>query len=158
MIKIDEKLTEPLIKKAANIARKRTNHNFHKEDGDTLHRMLNIMNINTYVQPHKHDNPDKREAFIILKGKGLVIEFDDDGNITDYIHLDPQKLSHGCEIAAKTWHTVICLEDNTVFYEVKDGPYHPLNDKDFAAWAPKEGDKKCLGYIEQLLKQIGIES
>jgi len=156
MIKINIDFFAPLIEKAKVSERKRTNHNFHKEFSDTLQRMLNVMNINTYVQPHKHENPDKREAFIILKGRGMVIEFDDTGKITDYISLDPLKGNHGCEIAARTWHTIICLEDNTIFYEVKDGPYNPKDDKNFATWAPIEGDENCLGYTNQLLKQIGL--
>jgi len=156
MIKIDNKFITPLIEKAKKAERKRTNYNFHKELSDTLQRMLNLMNKTTYIQPHKHENPDKREAFIILKGKGVVIEFDNDGKIKDYILLDPSIGNHGCEVAEKSWHTIICLEDNTVFYEVKDGPYNAADDKNFAAWAPKEGDIGCLEYNEKITKQLSL--
>lgn len=38
-----------------------------------------------------------------------------------------------------TWHTLAVLEPGTVLFELKPGPYLPLADKEFAAWAPAEG-------------------
>jgi len=154
MIKIDKSFTDPLIEKAAKSVRRRTNYNFHIVLEDTLQRMLNIMNIDTYVCPHKHINPDKREAFILLQGKVLVFEFDDSGRIKDYIMLDREKGSHGCEIGQRSWHTIICLENNTVLYEVKDGPYDVSTDKVFATWAPSEGDVACVQYNQSLIKKV----
>ena len=72
---IDDKLIKPLTIKAANSVRKRTNYNFHKRNDDPLQRMLNVLQPGTYVQPHKHENPDKRETFIILQGRLLIILF-----------------------------------------------------------------------------------
>lgn len=157
MIKIDKALINPLVEKAGKSERKRTNFNFHKVLSDPLQRMLNVMDKSTYIQPHKHEDPDKREAFLILKGKGLVIEFDEYGNIVDHIILDPNIGSFGCDLDAKTWHTIICLEDGSVFYEAKDGPYEPLDDKCFASWAPKEGDPECERYNNNLKKLMGVE-
>ncbi len=154
MIKIDREFTNSLIEKAAHSERRRSNYNFHKDLSDTLQRMLNIMNTDTYVCPHKHINPDKREAFILLTGKVLVLEFDDSGKITDYIILDNKNGSYGCEIELKSWHTIICMEDTTILYEVKDGPYDAVTDKVFASWAPKEGDTDCLEYNKKLLKEV----
>jgi len=37
---------------------------------------------------------------------------------------------------------------------VKNGPYSPLDDKNFASWAPKEGEEKCRTYMEKLVKQL----
>ena len=36
-------------------------------------------------------------------------------------------------------------------YEIKDGPYNPIDDKNFAPWAPKEGSEDVPEYIERLL-------
>ncbi|MCF6240399.1 MAG: WbuC family cupin fold metalloprotein [Bacteroidales bacterium] len=154
MIKINQNFTNELIVKAQNSVRRRTIYNFHKELSDTLQRMLNVMNKDTYVQPHKHENPDKREAFIILKGKVLVIEFDNSGNLVDYILLSREHENYGCEIAPGTWHTIICLEDNSIIYEVKDGPYVQETDKQFADWAPEEGNKTCLDYNAKLIQNL----
>jgi len=155
MIKIDKKFTDSLIVEASKSERKRATFNFHKELSDTLQRMINTMNTDTYVQPHKHQHPDKREAFILIKGKALVVEFDDHGTIADYILLDRNAESYGCEIEPGYWHTIICLEDNTMLYELKDGPYDAKTDKKFASWAPKEGDARCQAYIKKIAKELG---
>jgi cupin fold WbuC family metalloprotein len=154
MIKINKEFITPLLEKASNSKRKRTNYNFHIYPQDTIQRMLNILNTGTYVQPHKHENPDKREAFIILKGKVAVVEFDDKGNPTESIILEANTKNYGCEIAAKTWHSIICLEDNSVVYEVKDGPYVVSDDKDFASWAPTEGEVGTGEYTRNLLEKL----
>ena len=151
MIKIDNSTLDALTAEAKASPRKRKNKNYHPELSDTLQRMLNAMEPGTYVQPHKHEAPDKREIFVILRGSALVIEFDDNGNIVEKTTLS---LLHGVlavEIPARTWHSVISLEPGTVVYEVKDGPYLARDDKNFAPWAPKEGDADCKLYLEKLL-------
>ncbi len=109
----------------------------------------------TYVQPHKHENPDKREAFLILKGKILVVSFDDAGTINDYVLLSPTGGNFGLEIPPRTYHTLICLETGSVLYELKDGPYIVATDKVFAPWAPKEGDPGSSAYNREILDQLG---
>ncbi|OQX97592.1 MAG: hypothetical protein B6I20_12270 [Bacteroidetes bacterium 4572_117] len=156
MIKIDKQFTAGYLKLAAISERKRINHNFHKEMSDTLQRMLNVMNTNTYVQPHKHEKPDKREVFIILVGKVLVVEFNDSGKITGHIVLSKDSGNYACEIAPGSWHTIICLENNTVVYELKDGPYVQETDKQFAPWAPVEGDSGCESYTMGLIKKCNV--
>ncbi|MFZ4521157.1 MAG: WbuC family cupin fold metalloprotein [Bacteroidales bacterium] len=155
MIKIDKELLDSISAAAKASPRRRMNHNFHKEYSDTLQRMLNAVEPHTYVQPHKHENPDKREVFIAFRGRILVIEFDDDGTITDHIILDPLKGSHGAEIPERTFHTIIALDPDTVAYEVKDGPYTLIDDKNFASWAPKEGSPEVAEYLSRLLDQTG---
>ena len=74
MIKVDKQLLSEMNVKSRNAQRKRAHHTFHKSDDDTLQRMLNAMQPGTYLQPHKHENPDKREVFLVLTGKFLVVE------------------------------------------------------------------------------------
>jgi len=141
MIKITDQLLNSLSSEASVSARKRKNYNFHKQDSDLLQRMLNALEPDTYVRPHKHVNPDKREIFILLKGKIAVIEFDDAGNISDKIILEHALGNYAAEIKTGSWHTVISLGNNSVYYEVKDGPYDPVNDKVFAKWSPEENSE-----------------
>jgi cupin fold WbuC family metalloprotein len=154
MIVIDKNLTDTLAKEAVNLPRKRKNYNFHRVFSDPMNRMLHAMEPETYVQPHKHENPDKREAFIILKGRVAVIEFDDAGNIREHIILDPVTGNYGAEIQPRTWHCLIALEQGSLVYEVKDGPYDPSDDKFFASWAPAEGESGADTYKNSILKQI----
>ena len=118
--------------------------------------MLNAMEPDTYFQPHKHENPDKAEVFFVLRGKILIVEFDEKGNIIDYIVLDSKEGNYGVEIPPRTYHTIISLEEGTVAYEVKDGPYNPIDDKNFASWAPKEGDNNAWDYNKKLLHKLKI--
>ena len=154
MIIINDNFIKPVIDSAKVSPRKRMNHNFHPQLDDPLQRMLNCLEPGTYIQPHKHENPDKYEAFILLKGKIMVVEFDNYGGLTSYALLEAGTGTYGAEIAPRVFHCIIALEPGSVVYEVKNGPYSPLNDKNFACWAPKEGTKECQTYIEQLLKQI----
>jgi cupin fold WbuC family metalloprotein len=156
LIPISSNSLEELKLKARQSKRLRKNYNFHKHPEDTLQRMLHAMNPGTYVQPHKHENPDKREAFIILEGKVAVIAFDDSGRIVEFFILDSKKGNYGVEIPEQTWHMLIALEENSVIYEVKDGPYSPQDDKNFAPWAPKEGDKACQFYLESVQQQLAL--
>ncbi len=157
MIKIDTSLLNQVSGEAKASPRRRKNYNFHKAYSDRLQRLLNAMEPRSYIQPHKHEDPDKREVFFALRGRVAVIEFDDLGNITDHILLDPLKGIFGAEIPKKTFHTIIALDPGTVIYEFKDGPYNPVDDKNFAPWAPKEGEQGVQEYLDSVLKKIRIQ-
>lgn len=156
MIKVDTNFVDLISAKAKSAPRKRINHNFHKEYDDTLQRLINAIEPYSYIQPHKHEEPDKREIFFLLKGTVLVVEFDDDGNIADHIILNAEKGNIVAEIAERTWHSIFALEESSVVYEFKDGPYVPVTDKNFAKWAPKEGDAECNAYIDSVLERLGL--
>jgi cupin fold WbuC family metalloprotein len=157
MIKIDQNLVISCNKKAQSSVRKRTNHNFHEVNEDLIQRLINAVEPYSYIQPHKHENPDKREVFTILSVSVLVVEFDNSGKITDSIVLNFQNGNFGCEIKARTWHTIIALEPGSALFEVKDGPYNPNEDKIFAPWAPKEGDPDTNSYIDRILKKLELK-
>ena len=120
---------------------------------DPINRMLNAFEPGTYLQPHRHENPDKREVFIVLRGSLVVVIFDDSGDATDFVLLEPAKGNYAIEIPPGIWHNVISLETGTVVYEIKDGPYQQISDKNFASWAPKEGDKRSQTYLNMLVDQ-----
>ncbi|WP_321343935.1 WbuC family cupin fold metalloprotein [uncultured Draconibacterium sp.] len=153
--KIDKQTLDNLCAEAKQTDRQRKNLNYHSNFNDPINRMLNAVEPGSYVQPHKHENPDKREVFILLRGKMAVVFFDDDGNITENLILD-NKENYGVEIPPAVWHTIIALERGTVVYEVKDGPYSPSDDKNFASWAPKEDEKESADYIRHILKSLKI--
>ena len=151
MLKIvSPKLLDELSQKAKNSNRKRLNYNFHDDLADPINRMLNAFEPGTYIQPHRHENPDKREVFIVLRGSLVVAFFDDSGKPIDFILLDPKHGTYAIEVPPRVWHSVISLEHGTVVYEIKDGPYQQITDKNFASWAPKEGHPDCDEYLSSL--------
>lgn len=157
LIQITEKELSKLRAKADSSQRKRMNYNFHEQLDDPIQRMLNALNRGTYLQPHRHKDPDKREAFILLTGRIAVIEFDDEGTIVSHVILDHKFGNYGTEIPVGTWHSLIALEDGSVVYEVKDGPYSPIDDKNFAPWAPKEGSKGCVEFIQNIVEKLDLK-
>ena len=114
------------------------------------HRFLNVMARGTYVTPHRHLDPPKTEAFLVLSGEIAFFVFDDEGNVIERRNLGGDAI--GIDIAAGVWHSLAVLSDVAVCYEVKPGPYVQANDKDFATWAPREGDPRCAEYLARLLE------
>lgn len=156
MIKIDQNLLNTISQQAQQSPRLRMNYNFHSGPEDTLQRMLNAMEPGTYIRPHKHENPDKREVFFALKGTLCIVEFDDEGNIRDHTLLKVGANFVGVEISERTYHTVISLGTGSVAYELKDGPYIPIEDKNFATWAPPEGSPEAANYLAQLISTLSL--
>lgn len=152
MIEINKVLIDKICESANDSSRLRMNYNFHDSPSDTMHRMLNALQTGTYIRPHKHENPDKREAFILLRGTVLIVEFDERGKIIFHTILSHSKGNYGVEIPPRTFHTLISLEKDSVIYEVKDGPYDAKNDKIFAPWSPEEGSPEGAEFNKRILE------
>lgn len=154
LIPITQELIDNVCHQAHLSERKRKNYNFHSDLSDPIQRLLNALEPDSYVCPHKHEDPDKREVFLILQGSLTVVLFDENGNITSSFLLDRQKGHYGAEIPAKVFHSIVVHESNTIYYEFKDGPYNPLNDKDFASWAPRENQEGATAYLAWMKKAV----
>ncbi|NIL99612.1 MAG: cupin fold metalloprotein, WbuC family [Acidobacteria bacterium] len=146
---IDDELLGAVTARAVDSPRRRMNHNFHQLE-DAANRMLNAIEPDSYIRPHRHLTPPKDEGFLVLKGKGSCLIFDEQGTVTDVCTLDPLEGKWGVDIPAGVYHTILALDPNTVFYEVKPGPYVPASDKDFAPWAPLENTPEAVAYLEEL--------
>jgi cupin fold WbuC family metalloprotein len=149
---ISAELIDGLLEKARQALRLRTNHNFHRSLEENPNRFLNVMVKGSYFTPHRHANPPKSEAFLVLQGRVLCIIFDHQGNI-ESVTLLGDGGAYGIDVGAGVWHTIAVLSDTAVCYEVKPGPYAAATDKDFAAWAPKEGEPGCAEYAASLLER-----
>ena len=109
---------------------------FHKLHSDTLHRMFNAMQPQTFIQPHRHANPPKAEAILVLRGAVCFVTFDSMGVVDQMFDVTAGSDVFGVDIVPGVFHTFLILEPDTIIYEVKPGPYSPTDDKDFASWAP----------------------
>ncbi len=125
---------------AAGHERGRINHNLHPSLDDPIQRFFNIMEPGSYVRPHRHTDPPRWEVFVGISGRAAVLEFDRRGRVAQRSEISPEGPEIAVEVAGGSWHTVTALEPETVLFELKPGPYSPVSDKDFAAWAPPEGD------------------
>jgi cupin fold WbuC family metalloprotein len=150
MVRIENDLMQRVVNEAVGNARRRKHFNFHKSYDETVQRLLNAIEPGSYIRPHMHRDPDKLEVFLVLKGRLLVIEFEEDGSIREHFLLDPKTGNVGVEIHPGNYHMVIALDPGSVAYEVKNGPFDPNSDKRFALWAPEEGTEEGLKYLERI--------
>ncbi|MFH1144156.1 MAG: WbuC family cupin fold metalloprotein [Candidatus Eisenbacteria bacterium] len=142
-----------LAGEAALHPRGRINHNFHELD-DPYQRMLNIVQPGSYVRPHRHRRPPKSESFVVVRGEMGFFVFDDEGVLLESRCIGPGRGTLLVDLLPGVWHTIAALESDTVIFEGKNGPYDPQTDKEFAPWAPPEGDQAAVGYLADLLARL----
>jgi cupin fold WbuC family metalloprotein len=114
--------------------------------------MLNDIQSYSYIQPHRHLNPPKSEIILVIKGSITYITFSADGKIEEAIKLSNRSNKIGVDTEPDIYHTFFALEQDTVLFEIKTGPYKRTSDKDFANWAPRENSDECKEYLESLHK------
>lgn len=66
---------------------------------------------------------------MLLRGKMSVVFYDGTGAQVERYLLDPAIGNYGVQIPKGQWHTVEVIEPSAIF-EVKDGPYMPLDPED----------------------------
>ena len=157
MKRIDKKLLDATTEKARLSPRLRMNYNFHETLDDPVNRLINAMEPDTYLRPHRHKNPDKNEIFLLLRGKAALFLFDDEGAVTESVILDPKAGVYGGEIPCDVWHTLVVLESGSVVYEVKQGPFAPLSPENLASWSPDVEDTKAVKQFLDKLKSLIIK-
>ncbi len=148
---IDQTTVERAIEYSRTSPRRRVIQPFHKEAADPLHRMLNAVQPDSYIRPHRHLDPPKPEAWIVLRGSLVFFTFDEHGNITRHMDVAAGSERFGVDLCPGIFHTFIARQADTVIYEVKAGPYTEASDKSFASWAPAEGAPEVAAYMQQLL-------
>lgn len=159
---IDDALLNEVCAEAEASPRRRKNRNFHPRDEHPAHRLLNAMQPDSYIAPHRHLDPDKDETLIVLRGLLGVIVFDDAGGVVQTARvgaaalcvpgnpLRGQVTAIGVDISHGTWHTAVALEPDTVFFETKAGPYLPFTAAERAPWAPAENSVEASAYLASL--------
>lgn len=146
MKRLDRTLLEALQKEALDRPRQRANLNLHPSPDAPVQRFFNALQPGTYVRPHRHRTPPRWELFLVLQGRLVLLVFDDEGVVIDRQELAPNGDVFGVEMEAGTWHCLTALEPSVMF-EVKEGPYEAMSDKDFAPWAPHEGVAECADWV-----------
>lgn len=151
---LDDALLADLTLQAAAATRLRHHYSLHDRLEDPCQRMLIAIEPGSYVRPHRHLLDPKPECLIGLRGRMALITFDDAGEIQ---YLQPFGLTEkllGVDIPAGIWHTVVCLQSGSVFFETKPGPYRRNAPDDLAPWAPEEGSPLVRSYLKVLVDYI----
>jgi cupin fold WbuC family metalloprotein len=150
---IDDALLDATLARAHTSPRGRVNHNFHPDLASNPHRFLNAWTRGSYAAPHRHLAVPKPESFIVLRGELALFIFDDAGVVTER-HVLGRSGTIGIDLAPGLWHTVTALTETAVCFEVKAGPYDAATDKEFAPWAPREGDPAAAAYLAGLVSAL----
>lgn len=148
---ITDELLDAVTCQAKESPRLRMNYNFHATMNAPIHRLLNALEPGTYLPPHRHR--DKEETYLILRGCLLVFFYDETGNVTEKVRLNPLEGNYGLEIPSCTWHSIVALESGTVIFEIKKGPYLPLSPEDLSSWAPAPSDEEgAKAFMKRILE------
>ncbi len=151
---IDQALLDELCREAAASPRRRKNRNFHPRDDHPAHRLLNAMQPDSYIAPHRHLEPTKDETFVVLRGLLGLLVFDDAGAVLRGVRVGAGATALGVDIPHGTWHAALALEPDTVFLEAKAGPYLPLTEDERAPWAPAENSPDAAAYLATLKARL----
>jgi len=119
------------LAQAAQVSpRRRANLNLHATLTDPVQRLAIAMEPDTLIRPHRH--PHTWELLYPLRGRFVVLHFDDTGVVSGRAVLGEETAV--LETAAGQWHAVLSLDTGGVIFEVKHGPYAPTEAADFAPW------------------------
>ncbi|OGV67459.1 MAG: hypothetical protein A2283_01530 [Lentisphaerae bacterium RIFOXYA12_FULL_48_11] len=150
LLRIDKNLLDDLSAQAKTVQRLRKNYNIHVSETEPCNRLLNGLEPGTYVKPHRHDDPMKDEAMVMVRGKMGLVTFDNNGNILEAVLMEAGGDVVAISIPHGVFHTLVSLEPGTIFFEAKAGPYRPLQSEEKASWAPAEGAPEVLSYLAVL--------
>ncbi len=152
MLIIDQELLDRLSAAARETPRRRKNFNLHPDDEFCCHRLLNAMEPDSYIPPHRHLDPKKDESMVMARGRMGVVVFDAAGSVVERRIIGAGHESVAVDIPHGTFHTVVSLESGTVFFEAKAGPFRPLSEEERGGWAPAEGEAGAEAYLDGLKK------
>ncbi|MDH5518831.1 MAG: WbuC family cupin fold metalloprotein [Gammaproteobacteria bacterium] len=149
-LKLDESFYQALLEKAAQSPRKRSHFNLHKELDEPVQRLCIALKRGTYIRPHHHPKSNKWELMLCLQGQICLVIFDKNGALSDKLTLSPGQALNGIELPPDTWHTLYPLSDDAILLEIKEGPFMPTQESDFASWAPLEGQEQATELLAWL--------
>lgn len=124
---VNDSLLNEITAKATESPRLRMNFNLHDSLDAKAQRLINVLLPGTPLPIHRHRHT--AETYIILRGKMFVVFYNDMGAQTERYLLDPTQGNYGVQIPAGQWHGIEVVEPTAIF-EVKDGPYTPLEPDD----------------------------
>lgn len=145
---ITSDLINELIQEAGMSPRRRINHNVHESPSDPVQRLFIAARRESYFRPHRH--PERGEFAIVIRGLFDVMVFDDTSRVIERVSVGPGADVIGFEMAPNTWHSWLPMADESVFCEIKQGPYDAETAAEFAAWSPEEGALLVSGFVARL--------
>lgn len=126
-MKINNGLLDEVTIKAEESPRLRMNFNLHDSLEAKAQRLINVLLPGTALPIHRHRHT--AETYVLLRGKIFVVFYNDLGAQIERYLLDPTIGNYGIQIPSGQWHGIEVIEPSAIF-EVKEGPYKPLEPED----------------------------
>lgn len=140
-----------LSQRASSSPRQRMHRNLHASSAEHCQRLINAVSAESYIRPHRHSDDFTNECLLALRGRFLLIEFDDAGGIVAVRRMGgPDADVVIAEVQPARWHTVVALEAGCILFETKSGSLYAERAKDLAPWAPAEGTQEAVAYLTTL--------
>jgi len=158
MFIIDNKILDDLCQQAERSSRLRQHLNIHSSYQENCQRLLNAIQPDSYIHPHRHTVVNKQELLVAIRGSFSLITFDHHGNFDRSIsfgselYADDLCSSVAVEIPPDVWHTVLAKQENSILLEVKDGPFISSKAKELAPWAPQDGSAEASSFLAKCHK------
>lgn len=124
---INNELLDKVTVEAEASSRLRMNFNLHERLDAKAQRLINVLLPGTVLPIHRHRHT--AETYVLLRGKLLVVFYNETGAQIERYLLDPAIGNYGVQIPKGQWHSVEVIEPSAIL-EVKDGPYMPLEPED----------------------------
>lgn len=124
---LNDELLDKVTAEAQASPRLRMNFNLHESLDAKAQRLINVLLPGTVLPIHRHRHT--AETYVLLRGKMSVVFYDGTGAQVERYLLDHALGNYGVQIPKGQWHTVEVIEPSAIF-EVKDGPYMPLDPED----------------------------
>lgn len=124
---INNELLDKVTSEAEASPRLRMNFNLHESLDAKAQRLINVLLPGTVLPIHRHTHT--AETYVLLRGKMFVVFYNDLGAQTERHLLCPETGNYGVHIPKGQWHGIEVIEPSAIF-EVKDGPYLPIQPED----------------------------
>ena len=126
IMKITQAILDDLTAQAKASPRLRMNLDLRNSPSDGSQRMLNAIEPGSPLPIHRHMKSS--ETVVCLRGHLREVFYNEAGEVTEVIDLQPSGDCLAVNIPLGQWHSVEVLESGTVIMECKDGAYEPLGE------------------------------
>ncbi len=153
---------DELTQSTKQSSRQRQHKNIHQHYNEPCQRLFNAIGIDSYIRPHRHSIDPKDECLIAVRGRMVLLVFDDIGQVKQIIRFGAQTneaqqaISVGVNLPAGVWHTVIAEVPGSILFEVKSGPFNSEQAKEYALWAPEENTPEAAEYLMELKRRVPV--
>lgn len=127
--RLDFELFDQVWKEAVASPRHRMHYDLRDSVEEESQRMLNVLEPDTVIPIHRHD--DTSEIVAVLRGKVKEILYDDKGVETDSCVMEYGSNCSAVVVPQAVYHTAVCLEPSSVILEIKAKKYDPVLTEDF---------------------------